>query len=222
MRSIFFCIACICLLTIKLAAKDFNVYEWDESRARYELSVQDKSLSEIILRQHTQYDYVVENGQFVMYSTMHRIIYVNNNEAVQKHNRIVISMTNTLELTKLRARSINRDGKAVNFDESNLKELKNESNGKSYKIFAIEGVELGSEIEYYFVRKMRPSVFDRVFLQFDVPVKMNSFMLTCPEHLQFDFKTYHDFPAVKEEENNDMNVYLTSMNDVPALQQEAF
>ncbi len=222
MRSIFFCIACICLLTIKLAAKDFNVYEWDESRARYELSVQDKSLSEIILRQHTQYDYVVENGQFVMYSTMHRIIYVNNNEAVQKHNRIVISMTNTLELTKLRARSINRDGKAVNFDESNLKELKNESNGKAYKIFAIEGVELGSEIEYYFVRKMRPSVFDRVFLQFDVPVKMNSFMLTCPEHLQFDFKTYHDFPAVKEEENNDMNVYLTSMNDVPALQQEAF
>ena len=222
MRLIYICIGCFCLLTFKLEAKDFNLYEWEENRARYELSGQDKSLSEIIIRQHTQYDYVLENSQFVMYSTIHRTIYVNNNEAVQKHNRIVISMTNTLELTKLRARAISRDGKAINFDESNLKELKNESSGKAYKIFAIEGVELGSEIEYYFVRKMRPSVFDRVFLQFDVPVKMNSFMLTCPEHLQFNFKTYHDFPAVKEEENDKMNVYLTSMKDVPALKEEPF
>ena len=217
-----FCIVSFLVLSTALSAKEVSLYEWEQNRDRYELSGQDKNLSEIILRHHTQYDYVFENSQFVMYSTIHRIVYVNNNEAVQKHNRIVISMTNALELVKLRARAINKDGKTVNFDESNLKELKNESNGKAYKIFAIEGVELGSEIEYYFVRKMRPSVFDRVFLQFDVPVKMNSFMLTCPEHLQFDFKTYHDFPAVKEEENEDLNVYLTSMKDVPALKAEAF
>ena len=86
MRLIYICIGCFCLLTLKLEAKDFNLYEWEENRARYELSGQDKSLSEIIIRQHTQYDYVLENSQYVMYSTIHRIIYVNNNEAVQKHN----------------------------------------------------------------------------------------------------------------------------------------
>ena len=222
MRVTFPGIAFFCLLTVSLTAKDSKLYEWEENRARYELSGKDGSLSELILRQHTQYDYVFENSQFVMYSTIHRIVYVNNNEAVQKHNRIIISMTNALELVKIRARAINKEGKAINFDESNLKELKNEESGKAYKIFAIEGIELGSEIEYYFVRKMRPSIFDRVFLQFDVPVKMNSFLLTCPEHLQFDFKTYHNFPAVKEEENSEMNVYLTSMKDVPALKEEAF
>jgi len=222
MRQVFIGFAFICLATSQLTAKEFSLYEWEETRARYELSDKDKGLSEIILRQHTQYDYVFENSQFVMYSTIHRITYVDNNEAIQKHNRIVISMANALELTKLRARAINKKGEAVNFDESNLKELKNESSGKAYKIFAIEGVELGSEIEYYFVRKMRPSVFDRVFLQFDVPVRINSFMLTCPEHLKFDFKTYHNFPAVREEENSERNVYLTSMKDVPALKEEAF
>ena len=103
-----------------------------------------------------------------------------------------------------------------------MKELKNEESGKAFKIFAIEGIELGSEVEYYFIRKMSPSVFDRVFLQYDVPVKNNSFLLTCPEHLKFDFKTYHDFPEVKEEENSERNVYLTSMTDVPALKTEAF
>lgn len=218
----FFCAAAFCLVATMLSAKDFKPYEWEKDRARYKLSEKDGSLSEIILKQHTQYEYLFENNQFVMYSTIHRIIYVNNNEAVQKHNRIVISMGNAIELLDVKARAINKEGKAIYFDESNLKELKNEESGKAFKIFAIEGIEMGSEIEYYFIRKMRPSIFDRVFLQFDAPVKNNSFLLTSPSHLKFDFKTYHNFPQVKEEVNNEMNVYLTQMSDVPALKTEAF
>ena len=217
-----FAVAACCFLTTILWGKSFEPYQWEKDRPRYKLSEKDGSLSELILKQHTQYEYVFENNQFVMYSTIHRIIYVNNNEAVQKHNRIVISMGNALELLDVKARAINKQGKAIYFDSSNLKELKDEESGKAYKIFAIEGIELGSEIEYYFIRKMRPSVFDRVFLQYDVPVKNNSFLLSCPEHLKFDFKTYHNFPAVKEQEDSERNVYLTSMTDVPALKTEAF
>ena len=217
-----FSVTIYCLLSLSLSAKDFKPYEWEKDRSRFKLSEKDRTLSELILKQHTQYEYLFEGDQFVMYSTIHRIIYVNNSEAVQKHNRIVISMGNALELMELKARAINTAGKAVYFDEKNLKEIKDEESGKAFKIFAIEGVELGSEIEYYFIRKMRPSVFDRVFLQYDVPVKSNSFLLTSPEHLKFDFKTYHDFPAVKEEAHEEMNVYLTNMSDVPALKTEAF
>lgn len=218
----FFSMAVFCLTATLLSAKDFKPYEWEKDRARYKLSEKDGSLSELILKQHTQYEYLFENNQFVMYSTIHRIIYVNNNEAVQKHNRIVISMSNAVELLDVKARAINKEGKAIYFDESNLKELKDEESGKAFKIFAIEGIEMGSEIEYYFIRKMRPSIFDRVFLQFDVPVKNNSFLLTSPSHLKFDFKTYHGFPEVKEEESSESNVYLTQMSDVPALKTEAF
>ncbi len=218
----FFVIAIYCLLVTTLYGKDFKPYEWEKDRLRYKLSEKDISLAELILKQHTQYEYVFHDNQFIMYSTIHRIVYVNNNEAVQKHNRIVISMNNTIELLELKARAINKEGRAIYFDKNNLKELKDEESGKAYKIFAIEGIELGSEVEYYFTRKMRPSVFDRVFTQFDAPVKNNSFLLTCPQHLKFDFKTYHNFPSVKEEENSEMNVYLTTMNDVPALKTEAF
>lgn len=211
-----------CMLATSLYATTFKPYQWENQRSRYALSEKDRLLAELIIKQHTQYDYVFENNEFVMYSTIHRIVYVNNNEAVQKHNRIHISMSSAIELVELKARAINKEGKAIYFDEKNLKELKEESSGRAFKIFAIEGVELGSEIEYYFIRKMRPSVFDRVFLQYDVPVKHNSFLLTSPEHLKFDFKTYNDFPEVKEEESDEMNVYLTAMTEVPALKTEAF
>ena len=110
-----------CLLVTTLLAADFEPYQWEKDRPRYKLSEKDNSLSELILKQHTQYEYVFENNQFVMYSTIHRIIYVNNNEAVQKHNRIVISMGNALELLDVKARSINKECKSTYFDSSNLK-----------------------------------------------------------------------------------------------------
>ena len=200
----------------------YQPYEWEKERNRYDLSAGDTELSELILKQHTQYDYALEDNQFIMYATVHRIVYVNNNEAIQKHNRIVISMNNTIELLDLKARAITRDGKTVFFDKSNLKEIRNEEADNSFKIFAIEGVELGSEIEYYFTRKMNASIFDRVFMQYDVPVKHNSLIVTCPRHLKFDFKSYFDFPPIKEEVRSEVNMYSTSMQNVPALKTESF
>jgi hypothetical protein len=217
---IFLSAAVLCGLSHVVLAEDVKPYEWEKNRSRYTLSKTDAELSELILKQHTQYDYVLQDNQFLMYSTIHRIVYVNNDEAIQKHNRIVISMNNTLELMDVKARAISKDGKSVFFDKSNLKELKNEESGNAFKIFAIEGIEVGSEVEYFFTRKMSATIFDRVFMQFDVQVKENSFELTCPQHLKFDFKTYYNFPDVKPTENSERNVYRTSMQDVPALKEE--
>ena len=222
MKQLTLFLALICFITCQVSAADFKPYEWKKNRDRYTLSEKDAVLSEMILKQHTQYEYSLEDNQFLMYSTVHRIVYVNNNEAIQKHNRIVISMNNTLELLEVKARAIGKDGKAVLFDKSNLKEIKDEESGNAFKIFAIEGIELGSEIEYYFTRKMTASIFDRAYMQFDVPVKENSFLLTCPEHLKFDFKSYFNFPEVREEESGELNIYKSSMNDVPALKEENF
>lgn len=224
MNKKFWAIICLVVFAIAAQAADIKPYEWEKNRSRYTLAVNEKDLTELILKQHAQYEYVLEDNQFLMYSTVHRIVLVNNDEAIQKHNRIVISMNNTIDLIELKARAINKEGKAIYFDKSNLKELKEEESGNAYRIFAIEGVETGSEIEYYYTRKMRASVFDRVYMQYDAPVKASSFLLTCPAHLKFDFKAYQGFSDVKQEENDnkELNQYTAAMKDVPALKQEAF
>lgn len=175
-----------------------------------------------MIKNHVQYDYVLENNEFFMYSTIHKIVFVNNNEAIQKHNRIVISMNNTMDLVEIKARAINKEGKVVRFDKNNIKELKEEESGNAYRIFAIEGIELGSEVEYYFIRKMRSSLFQRAVMQMDVPVKTASFALTCPKHLKFAFKSYFNFPEVTQESNEEVNAYSCEMTNVPALKKEAF
>lgn len=210
------------LFVFSVFAADVKPYEWEKTRNRYTLTEEEAKLAELILKQHTQYEYVHENDLFIMYATVHRIVVVNNDEAVQKHNRIVISMNSTLELVDLKARAITKDGKVIDFDKNNLKELKEEESGNAYRIFAIEGIELGSEVEYFFTRKMYASIYNRIFLQYDVPVRNSSFYLSCPGHLKFDFKTYEGYPPVKEIESKEQKVYQTEMNNVPALKREAF
>jgi hypothetical protein len=203
-------------------ASEIKPYEWDRSRGRFTLTNQEKANAELFIKQHVQHEYVLEDDQFLMYSTIHKIILVNSNEAIQKHNRIIISMNSTLDLVDLKARSISKDGKVVNFDMTNLKELKDEAGDKSYRIFAIEGIELGSEIEYYFTRKMYANLFDRVFVQNDAPIKNSSFLLSCPKHLKFEFKSYLGYPPVKEESAEERNVYTVSMADIEGLKEEPF
>lgn len=213
----------VLLLLLPFAAlASFTPYEWEADRGRTKLTSEEQNLSELVIKNHIQYDYVLEDDNFLMYSTIHRIILVNNNEAIQKHNRIVIPMNNTIDLVEIKARSINKDGKVVRFDKSNIKELKEEESGNAYRIFAVEGIELGSEVEYYFIRKMRSSLFQRAVMQMDVPIKTGSFMLTCPKHLKFDFKSYFDFPAVKEDELEEVNAYTAVMQNVPAMKKESF
>jgi hypothetical protein len=209
-------------LPLFVAAKEVVPYEWEKDRPRFPLTEKEKENAEYILKNHIQYQYTLENDQFLVYSTFHRIVFVNSNEAIQKHNRLYIPMYNTLELVDVRARAINKDGKAVYFDKSNLKELKDDEGDKSYRIFAVEGVEIGSEVEYYYTRKMVASVFDKVYIQSDVPIKNSSFLLTCPPHLKFDFKSYFGFPQITKEEGEEINKYTASMKDVKSLKEEPF
>lgn len=197
-------------------------YQWDQARSRFSLSSDDEKLPELMLKSHTQYEYTFENDEFVMYATHHKIIYVNSNEAIQKHNRIYIPMNNAMALTALKARSINRAGKAVYFDETNLKEIKEGDAGNAYKIFAMEGVETGSEVEYFYTRKMVADMFNREFMQFDVPAKSASMKLSSPKHLKFDFKSYNGLPDTKQLSDSTLNVYEISANDIAAIKEEPF
>jgi hypothetical protein len=153
MQKRFFIVTVFLLAHCLTSLANTTYYTWEKDRARFNLSEKEEGLAEYILKQHAQYNYVLEDNQFLVYTTMHRIVRVNNNEAIQRHNRIYINMTSVIDLQDLKARSINKDGRVVNFDISNIKELKDEETGNAFRIFAIEGVEQGSEIEYYYVLK---------------------------------------------------------------------
>jgi hypothetical protein len=218
-------VSLLLVICLSAQAEPMAQYEWEKDRKFTALSDAERVMGELIVKQHQQYDYALINGEFFMFSAYHRIVYVNTSEAVQKHNRISISMYNTMELVELKARVINAAGKVTNFDKSNLKELKDEESGDAFRIFAMEGVEIGSEVEYYFVKKMSGAIYNRINLQSDTRIKSASCFVSVPNHLKLDFKSYNGASEIKRKEttaDDSLNIYSLQMIDVPALKEESY
>ncbi len=212
-----------CLFSNPLFASEYRPYEWNSDRTLTPLNEQELSYGLYYINRTEQYQYVYneERSKLFCYVTHHNIIRVNNDEALNNSNQIYIPMRNTIELTAIQARVLTSDGRVIDFDVNNIKELESEDAG--YKIFAVEGAEIGSEIEYFYTRKISNSNFITRRVQFSYPVKSYNFSLTCPENLEYDFKIYNASGEIlKTDDSEDYNQYELSLDNIPALFEENF
>jgi len=90
----------------------------------------------------------------------------------------------------IRARTILPGGKVIEVDKQNIKDLK-EEDGHMYKIFAMEGLEKGAELEYYYTYKREASYFGRELVQGAFPVLDAQLQILGPERLLFEMKGYN-------------------------------
>lgn len=197
-------------------------YEWQKDRKRFSLSEKETGMNEYILKYHREYDYNWEDRQLILYLTEHRITRVVNPEAIQRHNRIYISLRNVSSVVTVKARSINKEGKVVYFDQNNLKEVKDEDTDNTYKIFAIEGIEPDSEVEYFYTLKVNRRLYETAYFQFEMPMKEASLALSCPKELSFEFKTYNDTTKARLDTANKRKNYSVHFQNVPGLAKEKF
>lgn len=167
-------------------------YDWDTARKLYSLKIEEDNLQEYVLKSYRAYQYRWEGDNLITYFTDHRITRVKTSNAIERHNRIYISMRNVQDIVLLKARSINKAGKITLFDQKNLKEVKDDKSDNTYRIFAIEGVEAESEIEYLYTLKMSGRTQESFYFQQETPIKDFSFLLVGPKSLSFDFRVYND------------------------------
>jgi hypothetical protein len=198
-------------------------YDWEKNRKPFTLSTEEETYPEYILKLHRGYQYVWENNNLVTYLTDHRITKVKTTTAIERHNRINISMRNVQSIITIKARAINKEGKVTNFDQNNLKEVKDEKTDNTYRIFAIEGVEAESEIEYFYILKTNPKTHESYYLQQETPVREFRFLLVSPKSLAFDFRVYNDDEGkVNADTVNGQNRYTYSGENIKGLHEEAF
>ena len=197
------------------------IYDWEEDRSAFDNTTDIADEALIYLKYHVQYDYYYENNNLVMFETRHQIVKANNDNAIARSNRIFVPLRDG-ELYALKARTLTPGGKMVVLDENEIKEIEDEETGSGYKLFAIEGAEVGSEIEYFYTVKSSPKYFGREFFQFSEPVLNASFMLVCPDNLEFAFKSYNELPPVGSSEMEDFQVYGVTADYISPLKKEEF
>lgn len=211
-------------VSFEVFGQNYEKYTWALNSKMVELTKEEAALPELNILKHVQYEYIYEeDGSPVIFVTRHEVVKVNTDDALAANNRIYISMNNVIEVKEVKARTINPDGRVIEIDQNDIKEIKDEEEGAGYKIFAIDGAEVGSQIEYYYTSKVGPSFFGREYFQFDSPVKRASFKLIAPVNLQFEFKSYKGFEEVIYNDSiKEKNVYSALSEDVTELKPEAF
>ena len=201
-------------------AQEYVPYDWDENRATTSLNEIESSFPLFYILQSEQRQFVYEDGNLICYITNHEIVRATNDEALSKINRIYIPMYNTMDVVAIQARAITKDGRKINFDQQNIKTLEEDQSG--YKIFAIEGAEVGGEVEYFYTRKTyNDNFFTRTF-QYEYPVKNFKYELTSPDNLEYEFKVYNHDGKVQTDTTKDLNRYYFEATNIDDLQREEF
>lgn len=212
------------LLSFSGFAQSYEQYNWAEEPEMSVLEATDTKLPEIKILRHVQYEYVYEEKSSpTIFFTRHEITRVNNDDGVASNNRIYIPMQGVIELVEVRARTIHPDGRVIEIKQSDIKEIEDEEEGAGYRIFAIDGAEVGSEIEFYYTCKKGARFFGREYFQSESPLKKASFKLIAPANLEFEFKSYNGLAEVQDQESTEeKNIYQAVDNEVPSLKPAPF
>ena len=196
--------------------------QWVADRDPYPQEESDFALTYLL--KHKTYDYKYDQaGNFVCDLTVHEIVRVNNDDALSSFNRVYIPTGDMIELIDIKSRAITKDGKIITLDKSNILEVKDEEAESGYRIFAVEGAEVGGEIEYQYTKRINGRTFLNEVYQLDAPVNQFQLELNCPKNLEFEFLTINDTLQVRQlEGSEESNQYAFEAENVPAILSEAF
>lgn len=203
-------------------SQEYQNILWEKNRKRIEISDELKGFSSVYLKDFQLSEYVAEEDNFYIYNTVHKIIRVNNDEGIETFNRIYVPLYNAVELVEIKARSINPQGEIQDLSGDKIKEINDEETGNAFKIFAIEGLQAGSEVEYLYTAKQGQRYFGSKTVQERIPILNSEFNLICPEFLKFSFKGYNGYPNVSEEVRQNKRFYKGSVDFVSELEEEEY
>ena len=202
----------------------FAQIEWQKDRKPFPVEADQEQYPLYYLYRGIHYDFKYDDeGTYVCDITYHEIVRTTNEEALSAENKSYISTGNVIEILDSKARTISRSGEVVALDQDEVKEVEDEENESGYRIFAVEGAEVGGEIEYRYVKRVYGNTFLTENLQFSAPVGRYDFLLTCPENLEFDFFTANDSTQVTQIDTVDTyNQYAGTFENIPEFVREGF
>jgi hypothetical protein len=185
---------------VVLDSADADKDGWKGSRL-VSMTPYDSLYDVVFVKDHTTMEYA-ESSTFkgerlnfstlFLWTTVHRRIKLNNDQGVNDYNKMYLPVLSNEEIVEIRARAVNPDGSVINFNKANIKDIEDLDGYGAYKIFAFEGVQLGSEIEYYYtIKSVQSEYYGSNDVQKSAPILDYKFEIVCPLEYSFECKLYN-------------------------------
>ena len=166
-------------------------------------------------------EYKKEGDDLVVYQTYHKIVHVKDEKGIEMFNKLYLPVREGSDISDIHARSITASGQVTELTPDKIKSTTED--GTEYRQFAMDGVEKGSEVEYYYVEKRPFYLFGSEFYQVgEVPCMKARFLLTSPANLRFSAKGYNGFQVNPDSLMGDKRVILGTQTDIKDLPDEKY
>jgi len=238
MRRLFFSLQLLLFLmhvNISVAQGPRKKYNWEENRKiTYQLTDEEAKAHAVTILDSRFIDYTEDDSytNIELYITRHIIIRVNDDIGIREFNKVYIPVLNQDEIIKLKARTISKEGKIKEINKDDIKLLNVSKEFINYKIFAMDGVEAGSELEYFYTLKRdrrgyyilwgNSFLYGTEIFQGNTKVKEANFTITTPSYLLIDAKSYNGFPNIEINKKTSPVILNASIKDIPAMPEEIY
>lgn len=218
-------VALIFSATASEAQRKYDGYTWVENP---QISVIADSLKDentiLVFELMAREIDITDEGQLLEYMTIHTIRKVNNDRGVEASNRIYLTVDNNDRVIQQEARVITPDGRVIRMTPDKIKVAVDEETEQKRKYFALEGLEVGSDVEYV-LQLARPANYrgSRIIFQDTKPQLTTQYELRYPAFLHFAVKQENFDLAPTLDTLNENQVGVTWKFDfVPGLMTEPF
>ncbi len=202
-------------------AQQYISYDWEETPKLHELTDDDKKESSIAILKKVivEFDSEENSPEPKLYETKHTIIRVNDDNGIAQHNTVYIPMNDVKRLIDVKARTISATGKVVLLNKDNIKDVSNVEEYGDFKIFAIEGAEMNSEIEVLYTVEREYDMYGSETIQANYKIKEAQFLFITGE-LKSNVKAYRTIETFEPVKINKDTGQLLTIKDIPAMVEE--
>ncbi|UTW61357.1 DUF3857 domain-containing protein [bacterium SCSIO 12741] len=198
----------------------YQTLEWNDDGSRCDWCANDSihqaeyGIDKMVIEYYYSptYDY-----NLVEYRTFHKLVRVHTEKAVNSFNQIYMNLNNAVDLVDARARVIKPNGEVVYLKKEDILEAKNFEEYGRFKYFALEGIEIGSDIEYTYTVLKAPYLDGSSYaFQSDLPHHKVEFRLLAPNNLIFAFQSDNGFPEIQQDTTDTTrNVWVAQTEKIP-------
>ncbi len=175
-------------------------YNWEILPKLSQLNIEETKEEAVFQKYHYALEYFYdEKGDFKVWELTHHIIKINSENSLKQYNKVFVRLQNGEKLVNLKARSIQSNGKITEIDLSQIRKIDENGFFASSTRFPIEGAELGSDIEYFYIVERSASLSGHYMYPANILLKNVSFELTTPSNVFFSSKSYNGLPQAKQE-----------------------
>ncbi|MFA6261456.1 MAG: hypothetical protein WC760_08310 [Bacteroidia bacterium] len=181
-------------------------------------------IEELVVLNETiiEYDYDKE-GNLIQFYYSHVVKFVNSIDAIDRNNKIYVSLKSAVGLESFDARVILANGTIKTMGSEALREGTTEE-GNKLTFFAISGAEKGSFIEYYYLIRKNPNISGS-YISFEskINIAKATVKIISPDNLLFITKSQNGFTELTTDSSiKDKNMLQGTTLNIPGVNEEAF